>query len=185
MHRPKKSSTLTPKPPSLAANPLESTLVKHTAMRVVHPLAFAFILLSQAGPALAEPKPAASIPAADLLQPANLAANLKNPSAPKPLILQVGFRILYMQAHIPDSEYVGAASEDAGLGQLRARVEKLAKDTAIVIYCGCCPWSHCPNIAAAYNALHALEFTRIRVLYIADNFGADWVNRGYPVAKGR
>ena len=159
--------------------------MKHTAMKFFHPLAFAFILLSQSGPALADHKAAASIPASDLMQPADLAANLKSASAPKPLILQVGFRTLYIQAHIPNSEYVGAASDDAGLKQLRARVAKLTKDTAIVIYCGCCPWSHCPNIGAAYNALHALGFTQVKVLYIADNFGDNWVDKGYPVAKGQ
>jgi rhodanese-related sulfurtransferase len=147
--------------------------------------AFAFILLSRPGTALAQHIPAASIPAAELVQPADLAAILKSAAAPKPLILHVGFRTLYAQAHIPDSEYVGAAGEDAGLQLLRNRVAKLTKDTAIVIYCGCCPWSHCPNIAAAYKALHALGFTQVKVLYIADNFGDNWVNPGYPVAMGR
>ncbi len=159
--------------------------MKHSATKALYPFVFAFILLSRTGPALAQHEPAASIPAADLIQPADLAANLKNASAPKPLILQVGFRKLYAQAHIPDSEYVGAAGEEAGLELLRNRVAKLTKDTAIVIYCGCCPWSHCPNIAAAYNALHALGFTQVKVLYIADNFGDNWVNMGYPVVMGR
>ena len=54
-----------------------------------------------------------------------------------------------------------------------------------MIYCGCCPWSHCPNVAAAYDTLHALGFTQVKVLYIAENFGDDWVNQGYPVAKGQ
>ena len=153
-------------------------------MKALYPVACAFILLSQPGPVMAQHEPAASIPAADLVQPADLAANLKSASAPKPLILQVGFRKLYAQAHIPGSEYVGAAGEDAGLQLLRERAAKLSKDTAIVIYCGCCPWSHCPNIAAAYDALHAMGFTRVKVLYIADNFGDDWVKRGYPVVAG-
>ena len=143
-------------------------------------LASAFLAQS----ALAGHKPAASIPAADQIEPAALAADLKRTSAPKPLILQVGFRTLYVQAHIPGAEYIGAAGEDAGLQNLRDRVAALAKDTAIVIYCGCCPWSHCPNIAAAYDALHAMGFTGVKVLYIADNFGDNWANQGYPVAKG-
>jgi thiosulfate/3-mercaptopyruvate sulfurtransferase len=153
-------------------------------VKALYPAACAFILLSQPGPVLAQHQPAASIPAADLIQPADLAASLKSASAPKPLILQVGFRKLYAQAHIPGSEYVGAAGEDAGLQLLRERAAKLSKDTAIVIYCGCCPWSHCPNIAAAYSALHAMGFTRVKVLYIADNFGDDWVKRDYPVVAG-
>jgi hypothetical protein len=28
-----------------------------------------------------------------------------------------------------------------------------------------------------------LGFTHVKVLYIADNFGDDWVNPGYPVTK--
>jgi thiosulfate/3-mercaptopyruvate sulfurtransferase len=153
-------------------------------MKTVKTFAFACIFLSSSVPASAQHLPASSIPTADLIQPAELAANLKNTSLPKPLILQIGFHNLYAQAHIPDSEYIGAAKEEAGLKQLRDRVAKLSKDTAILIYCGCCPWSHCPNVAAAYGALHALGFTRVKVLYIAENFGDNWVNQGYPVAKG-
>src|SRR5581483_12136563 len=51
--------------------------------------------------ALGAPKPAASIPAADLIQPAELAGTLRSPAEPKPLILQVGFRTLYDQSHLP------------------------------------------------------------------------------------
>jgi rhodanese-related sulfurtransferase len=158
--------------------------MKRNAMRAFLPLAFAFILLSLTGPAPAGAKPASSIPAAALIQPADLAASLKTASTPKPLLLHVGFHILYTQAHIPGSEYVGPASEEGGLQLLRNRVAKLPKDTAIVIYCGCCPWGDCPNIAAAYDALHALGFTHVKALYIADNFGTDWMDKGYPVTRG-
>jgi rhodanese-related sulfurtransferase len=150
------------------------------------PLSFAFALIFTllAGPALAGPKPASSIPKADLVQPADLAASLKSASAPKPLLLHVGFHILYTQAHIPGSEYAGPASEEAGLQLLRNRVAKLPKDTPIVIYCGCCPWSDCPNIAAAYDALHAMGFKQVKALYIASNLGTNWIDQGYPITKG-
>jgi hypothetical protein len=173
-----------PEAAKLPANP-ERISLKGNAMKALQPFAFAFILLSQPGPALAQHIPAASIPAADLIQPADLAAILKSAPAAKPLMLQVGFRTLYAQAHIPDSEYVGAAGDAAGLQALRNRVAQLGKDTAIVIYCGCCPWSRCPNIAAAYKALHALGFTQVKILYIAENFGDNWVNLGYPVMMGK
>ena len=156
-----------------------------TAVKAFYPSACAFIFLSLSGPVLAEHEPAESIPRADLIQPTDLAANLRNASAPKPLILQVGFRTLYTQAHIPGAEYIGPAGDDAGLQLLRKRVAKLAKDSAIVIYCGCCPWSHCPNIAPAYKELRALGFTQVKALYIADNFGDNWVSQGYPVVRGR
>jgi len=142
------------------------------------------LLCLLAMPAWTKPNSSASIPNAALIQPEELAAVLKNVTAPKPLILQVGFRILYAQAHIPGSEYAGPANEAAGLRSLTQRVAALNRDTAIVIYCGCCPWSHCPNVAAAYGALHALGFDRVKVLHIADSFGENWVNRGYPVVRG-
>jgi rhodanese-related sulfurtransferase len=146
-------------------------------------IAAVWLLLAGLHPAHAEVKPAASVPAASLIQPADLASLLKNTSSMKPLILQVGFRKLYDQAHVPGSEYAGPANTPAGLQILRDRVAHLPKDASIVIYCGCCPWSRCPNIAAAYDTLQALGFTRVKVMYVADNFGTDWVDKGYPTAK--
>jgi thiosulfate/3-mercaptopyruvate sulfurtransferase len=64
-------------------------------------------------------------------------------------------------------------------------VKALDRSQFIVLYCGCCPWIKCPNIRAAYQQLHSLGFTRVKVLYLATNFGTDWVNKGYPVARGR
>jgi thiosulfate/3-mercaptopyruvate sulfurtransferase len=142
------------------------------------------IFIGATKPALADHKPASSIPPAALIQPASFAATLTASAAPRPLIFQVGFRNAYAQAHIPGSEYVGAASDEEGLKALRRRVAKLSKDSAIVIYCGCCPWSNCPNIAAAYDALQELGFKNVKVIYIAEDFGTSWVDRGFPTAKG-
>ncbi len=61
----------------------------------------------------------------------------------------------------------------------------LPKDKQIVLYCGCCPWNRCPNVGPAYKRLHDLGFTNVKVLYIANNFGDDWVNKGYPAVKGK
>jgi len=102
----------------------------------------------------------------------------------KPLMLQVGSHMLFVQAHIPGSEYVGPGANEAGLQQLRKRVESLPRSKFIVLYCGCCPWSHCPNVKPADDSLHAMGFTNVKVLYIADNFGTNWVDKGYPTAKG-
>ncbi|MGA2776736.1 MAG: rhodanese-like domain-containing protein [Steroidobacteraceae bacterium] len=151
--------------------------------RIVSALgALVILAVTAASPLLA--KPAASIPASDLIQPEDLAALLLKPGAAKPLILQVGFRKLYAQAHIPNAEYVGAGEDDDGLKALSDRVAKLPKDASLVIYCGCCPWSKCPNIAAAYDELHALGFKQIKVLYIAKDFGTNWVDAGYPTTLG-
>jgi thiosulfate/3-mercaptopyruvate sulfurtransferase len=123
------------------------------------------------------------IPPAALLQPAELVQMLH--SSAKPLVLQTGSHVLYAEAHIPGSEYAGAAGTAAGIEALRARVTGVNKDSLIVIYCGCCPWGRCPNIRPAYQQLQALGFTNVRALYLPENFGTDWVAKGYPVTKGR
>ena len=153
------------------------------AQRSFLAIAAVWLLLAVVHSAHAEVTPAASVPATHLIQPADLASLLKDASSMKPIILQVGFRKLYDQAHIQGSEYAGPANTAAGLQVLRDRVARLPKDASIVIYCGCCPWNRCPNIAAAFEALQALGFTRVKVVYVADNFGTDWVDKGYPTAK--
>jgi len=127
---------------------------------------------------------ASVIPASRLINSEELVKALQAAKSEKPLMIQVGSHVLYTQAHIPGSEYIGPASTESGLQSLRKRVEPLPRNKFIVLYCGCCPWNHCPNVKPADDALHAMGFTHVKVLYIADNFGADWIERGYPVAKG-
>jgi thiosulfate/3-mercaptopyruvate sulfurtransferase len=129
------------------------------------------------------PSGAAAIPETRLLQPAELAQILSAAGGDKPLILQVGSHVFYTEAHIPGSEYVGATKEESGLQALRERMQGLARDRFIVIYCGCCPWVKCPNIRPAYQLLVSMGFSNVKALYLADNFGANWVAKGYPVAK--
>jgi thiosulfate/3-mercaptopyruvate sulfurtransferase len=132
--------------------------------------------------ASAAPGDALTIPAAVQIQPAELAAMLK--AGDTPPILQVGFSVMYQQAHIPNSQYAGPGNKDDGLLNLKSHADILSRDKVVVIYCGCCPWEKCPNIAAAYKQLIAMGFTKVRVLYLASNFGADWVDKGYPVIRG-
>ena len=122
---------------------------------------------------------------AKLITPEDLVKILQSTSAIKPLILNVGPHLIYLQAHIPAAEYIGPGSESRGIQQLRTRVKSLPRDQFIVLYCGCCPWSHCPNVLPAYSELHTMGFTNVKVLYIADNFGADWVDKSYPAVKGQ
>ncbi|MFZ0862435.1 MAG: rhodanese-like domain-containing protein [Candidatus Sulfotelmatobacter sp.] len=127
---------------------------------------------------------ATSISTPRLINPEDLVKLLQTSGKQKPLMIQVGSHVLFSQAHIPGSEYIGPAASESGRQQLRQRVESLSRTKFIVLYCGCCPWSHCPNVKPADDALRALGFTNVKVLYIADNFGTNWVDKGYPVAKG-
>jgi thiosulfate/3-mercaptopyruvate sulfurtransferase len=126
---------------------------------------------------------ATSIPEARLIQPEALVQLLK--SGEEALILQVGSRVMFSQAHIPGSDYAGPGYQASGIQSLENTVASLPKDKRIVLYCGCCPWNRCPNVGPAYKRLHDLGFTNVKVLYIANNFGEDWVNKGYPAVKGK
>ena len=149
-----------------------------TAKRFTLLLLFTVCLIST--PAIAQWSPIAP---GRLISPEDLAKMLQS-GKEKPLMLQVGSHMLFLQAHIPGSEYVGPGANEAGLQQLRKRVESLPRNKFIVLYCGCCPWNHCPNVKPADDALHTMGFTNLKVLYIADNFGTNWVDKGYPTAKG-
>ncbi len=161
------------------------SLSKRAAMVAV--LAMLCSLQGRAASQWAPPSPASasSIPQSQLIQPDELNQLLHTRDAEKLLILQVGSHVLFAQAHIPGSEYAGSSSQDAGLQQLRARVGPLPRKTFVVIYCGCCPWNRCPNLGPAYKALTDMGFTRVKVLYLADNLGADWADKGFPVETGR
>jgi thiosulfate/3-mercaptopyruvate sulfurtransferase len=143
---------------------------------------FGTVALALASSALAYQ--ASLIPSSRLINPDELVKILQSAKSEKPLMIQVGSHVLYTQAHIPGSEYIGPASSESGLQSLRTRVESLPRNKFIVLYCGCCPWTHCPNVKPADDALRAMGFTHVKVLYIANNFGADWVEKGYPVGKG-
>ena len=127
---------------------------------------------------------ASTIPSSHLINPDELAKLLASPKAEKPLLIHVGFHVLYLQGHIPGSEYIGPTSDANALQKLRDRVQSLPRNKFIVIYCGCCPWDHCPNLKPADDALHALGFTNVKALYIPNNIATDWRDKGYPMVKG-
>lgn len=128
---------------------------------------------------------ATSIPQSSLIQPEALVQILKSPQKEKPLILQVGSRLMFSQAHIPGAEYAGPGSQAAGIQSLESTVSSLPKNKRIILYCGCCPWNRCPNVGPAFKRLHDLGFTNVSVLYFANNFGDDWVGKGHPAVKGQ
>lgn len=145
-------------------------------------LRFAVLVIASAG-ALGIAAAQTSSPDIPNISAEDLAKVLKS-SGPKPLILQVGPQMLYRTAHIQGAEYAGMAAEPAGLQKLRDRVKGLKHNAAIVIYCGCCPWEHCPNIHPAYAELHKMGFSNVKALYLPNNFKTDWHDKGYPTQSG-
>jgi thiosulfate/3-mercaptopyruvate sulfurtransferase len=129
-----------------------------------------------------EARPGTGIPSAHLITSEELVKVLRSTDS-KPLILNVGPQVLYQQAHIPQAEYMGDGSSEEGIARLRLRVEPLSRSAAIVVYCGCCPWQHCPNVRPAYAELERMGFTNVRVLKIDNDFGTDWVYKDYPIVR--
>lgn len=134
---------------------------------------------SQFSPA---PISATAIPSEHLIQAPDL-VRVMNSGKEHPLVLQVGSRIFFGEAHIKGSQYAGPGSQPAGLKLLESEVTSVPKDRLIVLYCGCCPWNRCPNVGPAFQRLNQLGFTRVKVLYLPNNFGDDWVSKGYPTDR--
>ena len=123
---------------------------------------------------------AADVP---LVEPKDLAAQLQA-KGPHPTLIHVGFNMLYRNRHIPGSIYAGSANTPQGLAALRAAAGPLARNADVVIYCGCCPWTACPNIKPAMDLLKQMGFTHVRALNIPTNMLQDWFNKGYPSEEG-
>ncbi len=99
----------------------------------------------------------------------------------QPVVLQVGFSQLYKSKHVPGAIYAGPAMNEEGIAALKKAVVNVPKDAQVVIYCGCCPWDHCPNMKPAYKLLHGLGYKNIKIVEIPTSFAKDWVEKGYPV----
>jgi hypothetical protein len=129
-------------------------------------------------------KPAATIQQADLIQIDELAAALADSTAIRPALVHVGFEPLYRSGHIPGSKYVGAASKPEGRARLKQYLSTLPADQPVVIYCGCCPWTDCPNVRPAFQVAKEAGRNNIRVLYVTGHLESDWIAKGLPTVKG-
>jgi thiosulfate/3-mercaptopyruvate sulfurtransferase len=120
-----------------------------------------------------------------MVQPGDLAKELSDSkNTEKPIVVCVGFRTLYQSAHIRGAVFHGAASSTQGLQDLRKWAEGVPRTETVVLYCGCCPFSRCPNVRPAFEALRLMGFSHLKILSIPTDFGTDWINKGYPTVTG-
>jgi len=118
-----------------------------------------------------------------LMAPEDLAASLSKAAADQPLVLYVGYPVLYQGGHIAGATFAGPGSRPDGLQKLSEEVKGLPRDRQIVLYCGCCPWKDCPNIRPAFRTLEDLGFKNVKVLYLPKNLLKDWISKGFPTQK--
>jgi len=121
--------------------------------------------------------------AAQTVQPAQLVTELQLEKDPHVQVIYVGPRTLYNGGHIPGAVFYGPGSSEQGIADLKKYAATLAKNSDVVLYCGCCPLEKCPNLRPAFTALKDTGFARLRVLILPTSFNTDWVEKGFPVQK--
>ncbi|HEY4150143.1 MAG TPA: rhodanese-like domain-containing protein, partial [Chitinophagaceae bacterium] len=106
-----------------------------------------------------------------LLAPADLAKIISDPHAKQPVIFSVG-----PGAVIKGSIDIGPARDKENLDKLKKQLLALPKDADIIIYCGCCPFEHCPNVRPAFSLLNEMQFTHHKLLNLEHNIKIDWIS---------
>lgn len=109
-----------------------------------------------------------------LMEPSELATTLKS-GKDVPVILSIG-----PGAIIPHSKDIGMVKEEDSMKKFKDELAGLSKESKIVIYCGCCPFEHCPNIRPAIQVLKDMKFSNFKLLDLPHNIKIDWINKGYP-----
>ncbi|HET7000710.1 MAG TPA: rhodanese-like domain-containing protein, partial [Puia sp.] len=102
---------------------------------------------------------------------------MNDPRQKKPIIICVGPGAL-----IKGSLDMGPAKEKENLEKLKQQLSKLPRDANVVIYCGCCPFDHCPNIRPAFTVINEMKFSNAHLLNLEHNLKTDWIAKGYPKA---
>jgi hypothetical protein len=115
--------------------------------------------------------------AKQLIEPSDLAGAIQA-KKDVPVIISVG-----PGATIPQSIPIGMVNEKEGMEKLKQQLAQTPKDKKVVVYCGCCPFEHCPNVRPAINTLKELKFTNYYLLNLPSNIKKDWIEKGYPVAR--
>ena len=113
----------------------------------------------------------------DLTEPADLAAAIRlNKNVP--ILFSIG-----PSAVIPNSIDIGMVKNEKNLAKFQVEIGKLPKSANILIYCGCCPFEHCPDVRPAIALLQKMQFTNYHLLDLPHNIKLDWIAKGYPTAS--
>ena len=113
----------------------------------------------------------------ELTEPSALATTLKT-NKDVPIIFSVG-----PGAIIPNSIDIGMVKDEKNLANFKEQISKLSKKANILIYCGCCPFEHCPNVRPAIALLQSMHFTNYHLLDLPHNIKTDWIAKGYPITE--
>jgi hypothetical protein len=112
-----------------------------------------------------------------MIEPSVLANTIES-NKDVPLLYCVGPAVV-----IPHSINIGMTSDEKNLENFKDSISNLPRSSNIVIYCGCCPFEHCPNVRPAIALLQQMKFTNYHLLDLPHNIKADWIAKGYPQVK--
>jgi len=112
-----------------------------------------------------------------LIEPAALARTIES-NKDLPLIYCVGPGVV-----IPHSIDIGMTNDEKNVAKFKDSINNLPRNSNIVIYCGCCPFDHCPNVRPAIALLQQMKFTNYHLLDLPHNIKTDWIAKGYPQVK--
>ena len=110
-----------------------------------------------------------------LMTTADLSTKINTNAKDKPLIFNVG-----PMENIKGAIAVGAATNATFGNKISGYLTMESKTKPVVVYCGCCSYSSCPNIKPAYDYLLAQGFKNTKVLELPEGIKPDWVAKGYP-----
>ena len=142
-------------------------------MKIIRNVFFAFLFICAQNANAQNPQNWTS---QQLIQPSELAPILKTKNVP--VIFSVG-----PAATIPGSIEIGMVKEKANLEKFKKQLSSLPKNSKIVVYCGCCPYEHCPNVRPAIEVLKEMKFTNYKLLDLPHNIKTDWIDKGFPSEK--
>jgi len=142
-------------------------------MKIIRNVFFAFLFICAQNANAQNPQNWTS---QQLIQPSELAPVLKTKNVP--VIFSVG-----PAATIPGSIEIGMVKEKANLEKFKKQLSSLPKNSKIVVYCGCCPYEHCPNVRPAIDVLKEMKFTNYKLLDLPHNIKTDWIDKGFPSEK--
>ena len=112
-----------------------------------------------------------------LMPPAQLAQRLQS-GKNIPVLFSIG-----PSAVIPHSIDIGMVQEKENLQKLEKQLRSVPKGSTVVVYCGCCPYAHCPNVRPAMALLKKMKFTHYYLLDLPHNIKTDWMDKRYPTGK--
>ncbi|MCW3161475.1 rhodanese-like domain-containing protein [Chryseobacterium oryctis] len=110
-----------------------------------------------------------------LMETKTLASLIEKNQAKKMLILSIG-----PDAVIKGSVNIGPTNDKGNVEKLKSYLKNVKKDKEVVIYCGCCPFSRCPNIRPAFKTLMSLGYKNAKLLNVPNNIKTDWIDKDYP-----